>query len=143
MLNEIYPDPIGKNKQTVAKFYRAFNLHDSSLFDPLLDSDWKIHSSNNTIVREDWELGLLSLFEAFNDIQVTIEELVGEGEIVTARLTYRGTHTGQFLSLPASGLKVEFASQVQHRIKYDKIVETWQIEDWLSVLTMLKARSLY
>ena len=40
---------------------------------------------------------------AFSDIRHPIEDLVGDGDRVAVRLRFEGTHTGDFMGVPASG----------------------------------------
>lgn len=43
----------------------------------------------------------------FSDFRVDIEELFTAGSRVVTRVTYRGTHTGDFKAAPASGRTIE------------------------------------
>ncbi|MDI9408045.1 MAG: ester cyclase [Candidatus Pacebacteria bacterium] len=133
-------DPIGQNKQLVAKFYRAISLHNIVLLDGILDPDWQVYPVTGEGGRAAWEPGLLSLFEAFSDIQVAVQELIAENDFVAARIQFSGTQNGRFLSLPPTGRQIQFAGHDIHRIRYGKIVESWHIEDWLTVFRDLGAR---
>jgi predicted ester cyclase len=44
-----------------------------------------------------------TIHHAFSDIQVTIEDLIAEGDKVAGRVTYTATHSGPFLGYPATG----------------------------------------
>ncbi|MBC7931084.1 MAG: ester cyclase, partial [Rubrivivax sp.] len=48
------------------------------------------------------------LRDALPDTQVTVEDLVAEGDKVAARCSVRGTHRGDTLGFAASGRAVEF-----------------------------------
>ena len=133
-------DPIGRNKQLVAKFYRAISLHNIVLLDGILDPDWRVFPETGTGGREGWEPGLHALFDAFNDIQVTVHELIAENDMVAARIQFTGTHSGRFLDLPPTGRQISFAGHDIHRIRYGLILESWHIEDWLTVFRDLGAR---
>jgi len=73
----------------------------------------------------------------FPDYQTVIDDLVAEGDKVTARITMSGTHTGSFMGIPATGKHVEFTGIYIARIANDKIVEHWGEEDGVSLLTQL------
>src|SRR5688572_24724398 len=45
---------------------------------------------------------LLAFRDAFPDMHWTVEEQVCEGEKVVSRFTWRGTHLGEFMGVPAS-----------------------------------------
>ena len=40
---------------------------------------------------------------AFPDIQITVEDLISEGDRVVGRLTSKGTHKGDFMGMAATG----------------------------------------
>ena len=52
---------------------------------------------------------ILRLRAAFPDAVVTIEDMVAEDDRVAARWTMRGTHTGEFNGIPATGRPVTMA----------------------------------
>jgi len=43
-----------------------------------------------------------TMHHAFSDIQVTIDDLIAEGDKVAARVTFTATHSGPFLGYPAT-----------------------------------------
>jgi predicted ester cyclase len=58
-------------------------------------------------------------------MHVTVEDLVAEGDRVTARVTMRGTHQGVFQGLAPTGKQVEVRAMDMFRISDGKIVEHW------------------
>src|SRR5678815_781673 len=52
-----------------------------------------------------------ALWTGFPDLQVTVEDMVAEGEKVAWRLVARGTHTGEFRGVAATGKTVKFEAQ--------------------------------
>ncbi len=132
-------EEIGLNKQLVARFYKAFEKHDPTLLDGLLDPDWQVYplAAGQTPGRLGWEPGLLALFKAFPDIHCQIEELIAEDDRVAVRCTFSGTHRGNFLRLAPTGRVVQFAAHDIHRVAGGRIMESWHIEDWMSVFAQL------
>src|SRR5262249_39797062 len=59
-----------------------------------------------------------SMFMAsFPDRQQTVEQIVGEGDLVAVRTTTRGTHTGApFFGVPPSSKKVQVESMSLYRV---------------------------
>ena len=77
---------------------------------------------------------------AMPDYQVTIEDLIAEGDKVVARFTMTGTHTGaEFLGLPPSGRKINVTGISIFRVADGKIVEHLANEDALGLLQQLGA----
>ena len=62
---------------------------------------------------------------AFPDLEMTIEQQVAEGPWVATRVTYRGTHTGEFSGIPATGTRIEYAGTAMDRLENGKVVEMW------------------
>jgi steroid delta-isomerase-like uncharacterized protein len=78
--------------------------------------------------------------EAFPDMSLEIEDLVGEGDRVVARLTARGTHRGSLLGVPPTGREIRCALIEIIRFDEGKVVEHWGITDELSLFEQLGAR---
>jgi steroid delta-isomerase-like uncharacterized protein len=63
--------------------------------------------------------------EGFPDLTVSIENVMAEEEWVTARVTMRGTHRGEFQGIAPTGKRVEVRAIDMFRIREGKIVEHW------------------
>ena len=74
---------------------------------------------------------------AFPDLHLTAEDLIAEGDKVTARFTLRGTHTGEFMGLPPTGRKVTMTGIQIVRTADSKIAENWINADTLGLLQQL------
>ena len=79
------------------------------------------------------------LWDAFPDLRITIEDMVGEEDRVAWRLTVNGTHESEFRGVPATGTEVTFAAQYIFRFRNGKIVERWTNLDRLGVMIQLGA----
>jgi len=44
---------------------------------------------------------------AFADVEIVVEEIIGEGELVFCRMGWRGRQVGQVLDIPATGRNFE------------------------------------
>ena len=78
-----------------------------------------------------------ALRAAFPDATTTIQDLLGEGERVVWRWSYRGTHTGPLLDIPATGKQVTVTGIVISRFAGGKVVEDWVNRDTLGLLQQL------
>jgi steroid delta-isomerase-like uncharacterized protein len=78
-------------------------------------------------------------FAAFPDAQVTIEDLIAEGDKVTLRATVRGTHRGQFMGIAPTGKHVTMTGITIFRVAGGKIAEAWQNLDTLGLMQQLGA----
>ena len=56
--------------------------------------------------REGWKMMASMFFAAFPDMQVTVDDLLAEGDRVVTRWTARGTQQGELMGIPATGKAV-------------------------------------
>jgi steroid delta-isomerase-like uncharacterized protein len=76
---------------------------------------------------------------AFPDLQVTIQDILADGDKVVAREQWTGTHQGEFMGMPATGKQVAFNVIDIVRFAEGKLVEHWAVSDMLALLTQLGA----
>jgi steroid delta-isomerase-like uncharacterized protein len=75
---------------------------------------------------------------ALPDLNVTVEDVIGEGNQAVTRWTVRGTHRGEVEEFgPPTGRQVEIKAITIHRIEDGKIVEEWEGYDNLNILQQL------
>ena len=79
------------------------------------------------------------LRSAFPDFKATIEDTVAEGEKVVIRMTWRGTHKGEFMGVPPTGRQVSFGVIDIIRIAGGKFVEHWGQIDSMGLMQQLGA----
>ena len=77
--------------------------------------------------------------EAFPNIEVVVEDQIGEGDRVATRCSVRGKHTGDSLGFKATQAPVEFTGMVITRIKDGKFVESWNNFDFMKMYKQLGA----
>ncbi len=82
--------------------------------------------------------GVAARRAAFPDIQVTIEDLLVDGDRVAARLTFEGTHQGSFQGIEATGKRVAWSGIWIYRVDGGKFVERWHAYDLLGLLEQLR-----
>jgi steroid delta-isomerase-like uncharacterized protein len=79
------------------------------------------------------------MMAAFPDLDRKIEDLVAEGDKVVARWSAVGTHTGDFMGVPASGNVAKSSGITIFRIAGGRIVEEWSESDMLGLLQQVGA----
>jgi steroid delta-isomerase-like uncharacterized protein len=75
----------------------------------------------------------------FPDIQWTLEETVVEDDRVAARYTMRGTHSGSFFGLPATGAPVVVQSMAFYRLSGGQFVEEHGLPDMMGLMQQIGA----
>jgi steroid delta-isomerase-like uncharacterized protein len=77
---------------------------------------------------------------AFPDLQWRIDLILGERDLVAARWTASGTHTGEWGDLPPTGKRAEFSGVNIFRFgEHGKVVEIWNHRDDLGLMKQLGA----
>ena len=74
---------------------------------------------------------------AFSDIQHRIEDLVVGGDTVAVRLRFEGTHTGDFMDVPASGKQFSVEGTAFLRIAGTKVAQLWGFLDQMGLMQQI------
>jgi len=87
--------------------------------------------------REGFRQVVTLLRTAFPDLQVTIEDLIAEGDIVAARVIASGTHRGAIGGISPTGTRATFTAIHIYRIDAGQVVERWGEGNILGLLQQL------
>lgn len=131
-----------QNKRIVERFAQQFkNEGNHDIVDELFAPDFVHHFPDPRLPAGTAALRGLgaTVVAAFPDVKVTVEELIGEGDLVVERTTARATHTGEFQGVPATGKPVQWTETHVYRLKDGKIAELWPQIDLLSLLAQIGA----
>jgi len=82
---------------------------------------------------------LRSIRTGFPDIVFAIQEQITEGDKVASRFEWTGTHSGEFLGIPATGRQVAVWGFVFDRLEQGRIKETRILMDILGLMMQLGA----
>ena len=80
-----------------------------------------------------------SFRNAFSDFELTIEDVLADGDKVAGRYTIRGTHSGELMGVPGSGNRVEVEGQSFFRFENGRVVERWQALDGVPLMQQIGA----
>jgi steroid delta-isomerase-like uncharacterized protein len=131
-----------ENKAIIRRFFEeGLSTGDMALLDEIVAQDFTLHGAPPGLPsgREDFKL-LVGMFRsAFPDYRDSIEDLVAEGDKVVVRWTFRGTHTGDFQGIPATGKHVKTTGISIFRVHDGKIKDDWTIIDMVGLLQQLGA----
>jgi steroid delta-isomerase-like uncharacterized protein len=128
-----------ENKQVVVDvFERAINQRDEAVFDELIGDSY---INYDMPISEPGPTGLRALmsgfFTGFPDMRIVIEQTIGEGDLVCTRGSFRGTHDGEFMGVPATGNAVNVDYIDVWRVEDGKAVENWIRLDMLGLMQQL------
>ena len=116
----------------------VYNRGDLDAVDDLASRDLVIHAPSEEIRgREGAKRYVAALRTGFPDLHLTIEDQIAEGDMVVTRWTARGTHTGEFQGIPATGRQVRVAGTDIDHIIGGRTVECWAHVDELGLMQQL------
>ncbi|WP_024805009.1 ester cyclase [Nocardia sp. BMG51109] len=128
------------NKVVIRRVFDEFvNRGDFSVVDEIYRADVVDHQPlpGAPQGRDGVKYTIAGLRTGFPDLHVTIEEMSAHRDYVVIHNTWRGTHLGEFLGLPATGRAVEFRGVVVWRLADGLIAERWGIGVESSMLSAL------
>jgi steroid delta-isomerase-like uncharacterized protein len=131
-----------ENKAVVQRWTEAYNKRDVQQVEAdVLAPGYvaRAPAAPDPLDSEAWTQFTASLLEAFPDIRLTVEDIFSVGDMVAARLTFQGTHRGEFQGIPPTGKEVAFSSIEIDRMVDGKVGEHWFEMDLLGLMQQLGA----
>jgi C-1 hydroxylase len=128
---------LDENKAVVCKFIEAYNRRKLNLIDEFVSPDYIDHSNN--VGREGLKQLIIIGLNAFPDWHETVEDIIAEGDKVWVRLSYTGTHKGDFTGLSPTGKKITSKAVDIYRIANGKLAEYWNVTDNINILKQVGA----
>lgn len=132
--------PVDANIELMQRAFKAFSTESPEVFAAMLTHDFAINLAgvpHQLHGREVWKHGFEVMRRGFPDLQAHVEEMFGSGDRVAVRLTFRGTHSGEFEGIPASGRAVEYTSIEIYRIASGLIAEEWICSDMATLMRQI------
>ncbi|HYI12530.1 MAG TPA: ester cyclase [Thermoanaerobaculia bacterium] len=134
--------PLEENKAIVRKLINEGQSNGRlEVVDEMLAPDFVDHTPLEGLpgTREGVRMLFAALREAFPDLEVEISEQIAESDKVVTRKTFRGTHGGPFLGVPATGASVRFEVIDILTVRDRRICEHRVVVDKLGLLRQLGA----
>ncbi len=103
--------------------------------DALISTPLPIEATGAEVVKEVFA----RLLRGLPDLHTTIEDLIAEGDKVVSRNTVTGTHLGEYMGLPPTGISITYNEIFICRFAGGRIAETWGVVDVLSEMKQLGA----
>jgi len=130
------------NIALVRSAFAAFNESDLDATIAFLTEDFAINIAgmpHQERGHEAWSRNFAMMHAAFPGIQAHIEDIFASGDKVTVRLTFTGTHQGEFLGMEPTGRDIEYKSIEVYRIEDGLLAEEWICSDGLTMMRQLTA----
>ena len=131
-----------QNKAMVMRYVNEIQIgHSLETLESIFADDFVDHmaSSGGLFVggMDGLKIGYAAFLNAFPDLNVTVENLIAEGDKVVAYKTLTGTHQGPHLGIPATNKRVQYQIISIYGIKHGKIAEYWGLQDELKLMQQL------
>jgi steroid delta-isomerase-like uncharacterized protein len=121
----------------------GFNRGDWTVCQSTLADDYTAYygaEGKANVGRDAYVRACTFLRRSFPDVNITIEDLVVEGDKVVMRYTERGTLTGEpFLGIAADGQGYAKPGTTVYRVVDERLAESWGVEDTLGWFRQLGA----
>jgi len=130
------------NKQIVHRYVEeVFRTGNLSVIDELIAPDYADHVAvhGGIASREDLKDFVRSFLTAFDDAELTLDDVIAEGDRVAWRWIHTGVHVADFLGVPATGKRVEWSGIIIWRIKDGRVVAWWANTDTYGLMQQLGA----
>jgi steroid delta-isomerase-like uncharacterized protein len=129
-----------ENKAIVRRFVEeVFDRGDLASVEELVDDGFVPHTWPTVTGKDDFKPTVVRMASAIRDGHHTIDDMIAEGDRVAVRLTSHGTHTGDFMGVPAAGKEYTIEEQHIFRIVNGRVVEHWHVADMLGMMRQIGA----
>lgn len=131
--------PAREARETVRHMFTIANEKDPDAYLEVLHEDFVNHSAPPGMAadREGYRHIYGMYVNAFPDFEITVEDMVVEGDRVMTRWTARGTHQGELMDVPPTGKEVEMTGITFNRVADGKVIEQRENADMLGLLQQL------
>jgi steroid delta-isomerase-like uncharacterized protein len=106
--------------------------------DALLSDDFVGHTWPSTgHPKDDLKAAIARTSKGLSDPRFIVDDLIGEGDRVVARLTAEATQTGEIMGMPASGKRYSIGEIHIFRLRDGKVSEHWHQFDQMGMMRQL------
>ena len=128
-----------ENKALIRRVVEFANRRDLAAFLKPFTPESVVHDATGDKSLEQFKQHTAMVFAAFPDFNWAIEDMVGEGDKVVFRSTFRGTHKGELDGIAPTGKKVDITMMHIAKIVTGRVVEFWHYPDELGLRRQLGA----
>lgn len=123
---------VEENKAIVRRWFEEIvnGRTDPDVFQAALDEivdpnfvDWDGPDPTNG--REAIRRAVPTLLKALPDASFTVEQLIGEGDLVAVRVRGQATHTVEVRGIPPTGKHITWTENEIFRLKDGRLIESW------------------
>jgi steroid delta-isomerase-like uncharacterized protein len=124
-------------KNSIVEIYQNKNI---KAIDTWYSADFQDHSAlpgMDTGI-DGLRMSAQMFISAFSNVKFNIKDQISEGDKIVSRLVMTGTHSGNFMGMPATNKSVNVTGIRIDYVKNGKIVEYWSNFDMAGLMQQLK-----
>lgn len=127
------------NTAVALRFLDLVDRHQFETAGAMLSDDFQLFFSAQQLNKTDTMQMIPGVYESFADLTHEVHETLAVDDRVVARMTLRGTHTGLFEGLAASGRTIGVGQISIFRLSGDRITEIREEADLLLLMQQIGA----
>ncbi len=119
-------------------FEEGMNQNKPEVFDELIAPTYVNHNLPTPAPGPQGFKTMVGIFQnAFPDFHVDVADIIGEGDLVSSRGYFTGTHQGNFQDIAPTGKRINVAYIDIWRFENGKLVENWVNLDMVGMMRQL------
>ena len=130
-----------ENKALARRFFEEVHSKGNlAVVDEIFATDFVFHAAREDVRSSEGVKQRISAYRTgFPDLRATIEDQIAEADKVVTRVTWHGTHNGDFRGTAPTNKQVQWSGVVIFRIAGGKIMERWGNLDRLGIMEQIGA----
>ena len=125
------------NKNLIRRYVATWNSGDLEALSQFWAPEMRHHTRSRSHDFEGVRKIVTDFGEAFPDLHFELEDIVAEGDRVVTRMRATGTHTSDYMGVPASGRSIDCQVMGIARIENGKMAEHWGVTDELAIMQQI------
>ncbi|GAB2625772.1 hypothetical protein GCM10009696_34720 [Kocuria himachalensis] len=134
-----------RSTDLIRSAFGLLNAHDVQACAELLTEDFIINLAGMAYQqhgRQAWQANVEMMLGAFPDLHAEILDIFGQEDRVAVRLTFRGTHRGEFQGIAPTGREVHYDSIELYRVTDGRLAEEWIASDIATLMHQITGPSV-
>lgn len=128
-------------KEIVRKSYEIFNTGNTSEIDKIISPDFQDRTPDPLLPEgkgpKYMEEAVRIYRKAFPDMKIKVNEIIAEGDFVSARVELTGTNTGEIMGQQPTNKKIKADGIDMVKFSNGKISEHWGVWDYMAIMQQL------
>ena len=122
----------------VRRLFEAINQKDYDALPDLVHPDYVYRAPGEELRGIEALRTLLTAYHrGFPDLELVVTDMFGSGDRVATVFTFKGTHLGDLMGIPATGKSVAVQGTIHSRVHEGRVVEEWELLDLATMYQQL------